>query len=225
MASFSVEHFLRTTRSLLWSHFCVWASPCPVHLHPKHYPRRGSDLAFWLKMLFFCVLWKVVFVMFSSPKESLIRQAFMKLCLAPGFSFSLCVLLVSTVAHPAESHQSAWLRQLTLALPACPRDVWKKPSCGLHVVSDIILGAPIPHSSALVESDLRRLAFRPPTACWFPAWETSRAHLAAIRINSLGTLIPYFSSDHLLPLPMPEVAGNPPAVSAHRCALFGPDQA
>ena len=113
--------------------------------------------------------------------------------------------------------------QLALGLPAHPRDAWKSHSCSLHVVSYIILGVPVPHSSALVEFDWLLLVFRPPTTFSFPARESSRAHLAAIMINNPGAFIPYFSSDHLLPLPMPEVAGNPPAISAHRCALFGRD--
>lgn len=41
-------------------------------------------------------------------------------------------------------------------------------------------------------------------------------------IDRPRVFIPFFSSDHLLPLPMPEVAGNPPAISAHRCVFFGP---
>lgn len=146
----------------------------------------------------------------------------MKFCLVAGFIFSLCILLVSTVAHPAVCHQSTLLLQLIFGLPAHPRHAWKKPSQSLHVASDIILGIPVPHSSALVEFDLLLLVLRPPTIV-FPAWETSRAHLAAIMINNPRAFIPYFSSDHLLPLPMPEAAGNPPAISAHRCALFGPD--
>lgn len=91
------------------------------------------------------------------------------------------------------------------------------------VAGDIFLRAPLPHSLSLAEFVLLTLSLRPPTKFLFLVWAMPLVQeliLGAIMIDRPWAFVPFFSFDHLLPLPMPEVAGNSPAISAHRCFIW-----
>jgi hypothetical protein len=85
--------------------------------------------------------------------------------------------------------------------------VWNEFSCKLHGSCGgwHHLGAPVPHSSALVEFDLLPIYLRHPSNSCFHSerWHWSRAHFGSNNSWQCWAFFLYFGSVHLLPLPMP----------------------